>query len=360
MRRFLFPVVAGLAAAALGLSACGATSTAAAKVNDTVISQSSLDSELKAIQKNKAYVDAIQSNGGPTVAGTGKDTFNTAFVAQILNQRILLTVVAQELARMKVTVSDEDLRLARAEVHKNFLSSDGKTSLADDFPKSYVDDLARRSADVLTLQAALANVKIDAAAVTEYYNAHKDELSETCVRHILTDTKEKADAIRARLVAGEDFAAVAKKDSTDTGSGAQGGDLGCDVSQFVAEFQNAAKALPVNQISQPVQSQFGFHIIEVTSRKPKPLDDDAKVQIRHALVGSDSSKLQNDVFSALAKANVTVDPKIGTFQKGNPQTGEPPQVVPKSAPATTTTTAKPGGPTTSSTAAPASTTTAKP
>src|SRR5262249_51944632 len=149
-----------------------------------VISQSSLDSELKAIQGNKAYVDAIQSQGGPPVAGTGKGTFNTAFVAQILNQRILLAVVKQELAKRNVQITDEDLRLAAAQVHQNFLSSDGKTSLADAFPKSYRDQLAERSADVLKLQAALGNVSIDDAAVNDYYNTHKDDLSETCVRHI--------------------------------------------------------------------------------------------------------------------------------------------------------------------------------
>jgi foldase protein PrsA len=354
MRRFLFPVVAGLAAAALGLSACGATSSNAAKVNDTEISQSSLDDELKAIQKNKAYVDAIQQQGAPTVEGAGKGTFNTAFVAQILSQRILLEVVKQELARMKVSVTDEDLKLGRAEVHKNFETGKGDESLADAFPKSYQDTLAERSADVLKLQAALAGVKIDDAAVSEYYNAHKDQLSETCTRHILVADKAKADALRARIVAGEDFAKVAKAESTDSGSGAQGGELGCDISNFVPEFQNAAKALPVNEISQPVQSQFGYHLIQVTSRKPKPLDDNTKVAIRHQLVGSDSTKLQEAVFSAVSKANVQVDPDIGTYQKGDLQKGEPPRVVPAKPPVTTTTAAP------TATTAPSPVTTAKP
>ena len=349
MRRFLFPVAAGLIAAVLGLSACGSSITPAAKVNGTVISQSSLNSELQAIKNNKDYVSAIQSQGAPPIEGAGKNTFNTAFVAQILNQRILLEVVKQELARMKVLVTAEDLRLAAIEVHKNFQTGEGNKSLADAFPKSYRDALAERSADVLRLQAALADVKIDDAAVNDYYNTHKDELSQTCVRHILVATKEKADAIRTRLVGGEDFATVAKAESTDTGSGSQGGALGCDISQFVPEFQNAAKTLPVNEISQPVQTQFGFHIIQVTSRKPKVLDDETKVEIRHTLVGTDSSKLQDSVFAALAKASVEVDPKIGTFKKGNPQTGEPPQVVPNQAPATTTTTAAKSGSTTSTT-----------
>src|SRR5213076_2448166 len=60
VKRFLFPVLAGLAAAVLGLSACGSSAVAAAKVNNTVISQSSLDDELKAILHNKAYVQAIE------------------------------------------------------------------------------------------------------------------------------------------------------------------------------------------------------------------------------------------------------------------------------------------------------------
>jgi len=384
VRRLLSPFLVVAAVASLGLSACNSSPTAAAKVNGTVISQKSLDDELSAIKQNKQYVEAITSQGAPPVDGQGKGTYNSAFVAQILNQRILLTVVHQELEKRKITASPEDLRLAAIEVKSNFELGDGSASLADAFPKSYQTLLAQRSADVELLEASLSNTKIDAPAVTNYYNDHKSDYSETCVRHILVDSMDKATAIKAQLAAGGDFAAIAKAQSTDTSSGAKGGDLGCDISQFVQEFKDAASKLPVNQVSDPVQTQFGFHIIQVTSRKDKPLDDTIRVQIRQQLVQAGSSQIQDVVYGAIAKGKITVNPRIGTFKPGNADTGEPPQVVPNLAPGETTSTEPPAeltptsapgatptttapaaattttAPKTSTTTAPAPTTTAKP
>ncbi len=74
----------------------------------------------------------------------------------------------------------------------------------------------------------------------------------------------KAISITQRLNAGEDFAAVAEKYSDDTGSAANGGDLGFfGRGQMVREFEDAAFSLPIGQISEPVKSQFGYHIIKV-------------------------------------------------------------------------------------------------
>jgi peptidyl-prolyl cis-trans isomerase C len=86
----------------------------------------------------------------------------------------------------------------------------------------------------------------------------------------------KIKAIRERLVKGEDFAAVAKAESDDTGSGAQGGDLGTfGHGRMVPVFEESAFTLPIGEISQPVKSQFGWHLIQVQDR---PLKDFAEVK----------------------------------------------------------------------------------
>lgn len=131
------------------------------------------------------------------------------------------------------------------------------------------------------------------AELHAYYDAHKAEYDEVTARHILIrmkgsqvplrpDEKDltdeealaKAKEIRAKLVAGGDFAATAKVESDDTGSGANGGELGPFThGRMVPAFEQAAFSLKVNEISEPVKSQFGYHIIQVEKREAKSFDE---------------------------------------------------------------------------------------
>lgn len=88
--------------------------------------------------------------------------------------------------------------------------------------------------------------------------------------HILVATEEEATAVTARLDAGEDFAALAAELSTDTGSGAMGGDLGFfGPGMMVPEFEQAVGGLEIGQVSDPVQSQFGWHVAELEETRPQ-------------------------------------------------------------------------------------------
>jgi hypothetical protein len=96
-------------------------------------------------------------------------------------------------------------------------------------------------------------------------------------RHILVADEAAAASVIERLNKGEDFATLAKELSTDTGSGANGGDLGWFGSgQMVAEFETAAFALknPGDYTTTPVQSSFGFHIIQLIAKQERPLSAD--------------------------------------------------------------------------------------
>lgn len=102
---------------------------------------------------------------------------------------------------------------------------------------------------------------------------------EVWARHILLADEASANTVRQRLLNGEDFAKVAAEVSTDTGTKDKGGDLGWFAhGVMVPEFDQAAFQLPIGQISQPVKSQFGYHIIQVLARQDMPLDASAYSQ----------------------------------------------------------------------------------
>jgi hypothetical protein len=104
--------------------------------------------------------------------------------------------------------------------------------------------------------------------------------------HILVPTREDAEAARARIIAGEDFAAVAQELSTDDSTGANGGDLGWFTrEEMVAPFAEAAFSLEPGELSEPVESEFGWHIIEVAeSDADRPLTDTQIARLEQAAI----------------------------------------------------------------------------
>ncbi len=123
-------------------------------------------------------------------------------------------------------------------------------------------------------------------------------VEEARARHILVEKEEDAKAIHKRVKAGEDFAKIAQEASKDPGSGKEGGDLGFFTKErMVPEFGEAAFALKPGEISEPVKSQFGWHIIKLEEKRVKPLPtfDQVKERIAQALAG----KAQSDFLKSL-------------------------------------------------------------
>ena len=111
-------------------------------------------------------------------------------------------------------------------------------------------------------------VKVSDAEIQKYYNDHKSTYAQAAsrdVRHILVNDKKLADQLETQLRSGGDFAKLAKQYSKDPGSAKQGGKLTISKGQTVAPFDKVAFSLKTNEISAPVHTTYGWHIIQALS-----------------------------------------------------------------------------------------------
>jgi peptidyl-prolyl cis-trans isomerase C len=172
-------------------------------------------------------------------------------------------------------------------------------------------------------QQLQAEVKSDDAGVKEFYEKNKKDYETATARHILvrfagskvplkegqkdlTDAEAlaKAQELQKQIKGGKDFAEVAKAESDDTGSGAQGGSLGTfGHGQMVPEFENPAFTLPIDQVSDPVKSPFGYHLIQVQARTAKTL-----AEVRPEIEAKMKPEMARKAIEDLRKqANITLD-----------------------------------------------------
>lgn len=179
--------------------------------------------------------------------------------------------LAQDLAQMPA--NERRAFLLRVLIDMKVMAGAAKTAGMDQTPLfaqrlEYLKDRALRRAYFADAIAAGVTEE-QVRAEYDKYVAQFQPQEEIHAAHILVETKEEADAIEAELKGGADFATIAKEKSIDPGSGANGGDLGFfSKGMMVPEFETAAFALAnPGDISAPVQSQFGFHIIKLEEKR---------------------------------------------------------------------------------------------
>lgn len=129
-----------------------------------------------------------------------------------------------------------------------------------------IDNDKRGLVSGIAIEGIVAEAVTDASVQAAYDARFKDAAPQTeyNAAHILVATREEAEKLKADLAAGADFAELAKAKSTDTGSGATGGDLGWfGLGAMVKPFEDAVVAAKVGEVTGPVQTDFGFHLILV-------------------------------------------------------------------------------------------------
>jgi parvulin-like peptidyl-prolyl isomerase len=257
-------------ALAVGVAACGGGSDtktaedvpvdAIALVGDQEVPKAEYDALLdRAEQSYKAQKRPFPKVGSPEY----NDLKGRA--VQFLVQRYEFRSEAENLG---VKVTDEEVTKRLDQLKKtNFGGSDEKLQ-AELKKLGLTEEQAREEIQDKLLQEKIftkvaGSIKVPETEIETYYKANEEQFTKPReVRHILVKSKEKADELYKELKAGASFAALAKKFSQDTASAKQGGKLTVSKGQTVAPFDKIAFSIDEGEISKPVKTQFGWHIIE--------------------------------------------------------------------------------------------------
>lgn len=205
-------------------------------------------------------------------------------VLDTMEEDLLLAELA---AAQGVEVSDDDVDAQlRAYVGQPVVSEDDEATqeAIPDYVALMIEEAgARTGVSADSVRAFFRAQALRNAWMTEINGPLPTEWPVLSARHILVETEEQANDILARLEAGEDFAALAEELSIDTGSGVQGGELAPAIAEtYVGPFADAIRDAEVGVVVGPVQSEFGYHIIEVTDRTVQPLEGDARSTLLRA------------------------------------------------------------------------------
>jgi hypothetical protein len=278
-------VAAGAAVLAVGLGGCGSTSTAL-EVGDRSISRGDLTEQLE--------------DWGLATQASNESGVDSRAAAQWSSWWVRFTALETWAADQGIEVTDDDRAAAEA-------------LIAESFPGIPVADNAAL-AKLVEWQALLNVLGRDEDLLTAALEANPQlALPVLCSRHILLDTEDDAEEVLELLDEGEDFADLAAERSTDPSAATNGGDLGCQPQgTFVPEFEEAAFAADAGDVVGPVETQFGFHVIEVLS-VGEPTPDQVGPQLEQIVQGEliqGSSPLYADVFADQA---VEVDARFGTW-----------------------------------------------
>ncbi len=178
--------------------------------------------------------------------------------------------------------------------------------------------------------------KVTEQEVKDYYNKHKDDFTSTSqmrASHILVKTEAEANKVLARLKKGEKFEEIAKKESLDTASAKNGGDIGFFTrGQLVPEFEKAAAGLKVGELSGPVKTAYGYHIIKVTDKKTGPVVEFDRVKdVIFQRLSGEKQKEAFDNYIAELRKNYKVEINKDVLAKisQEPKKAEKPQAVPE-------------------------------
>jgi parvulin-like peptidyl-prolyl isomerase len=265
---------------------------------------------------------AAAASTDPVVLTVGPEKITKSQFEQIFDQ---VTSQMPPERRAAAQAPEAKRQLAEQLAELKALAQEARREKIDQTPEAKTQ-LAMRADQLvagLLYQQIAKNAKPTPADVKAYYDEHKAEWDTVTARHILIrmkgsavplrkDEKDltdeealaKANEIRAKIVAGGDFAAIAKAESDDTGSGANGGELGeFTRGHMVPQFEDAAFKLAVTEVSEPVKTQFGYHIIQVQKRETKKMED-VESEIEEKLAPELTQKGVDEIKS---KATITFD-----------------------------------------------------
>lgn len=229
---------------------------------------------------------------------------------QVLSDLINEQLIGQAAKKAKITVTsaevDAEMEKLREQIGPSFDSVLAQYGMT-------VEDLQKNmELNLLVFKVSTKDVTVSEDALMSFFEEHKSDYDQpemVKASHILVETEEKAKEIKKKLAEGADFAELARSESTDPMSAAEGGDLGFFArGRMVPEFEKAAFAMSPGQTSAPVKSEYGYHIIRVTDRKDahEATFDDVKDDIERTIKGNQAKSAQALASELRLEADVTI------------------------------------------------------
>jgi peptidyl-prolyl cis-trans isomerase C len=324
LRRYAPALV--VVALAAGLSGCSSSMSDAATVEypygtgakTMSVNLNDFEKELGELTANEDFRKYLETQQISVTKDNADSVFATVWLSDLITQ----TAVDREFERLGLKLEPADVTQAVRELEAPNAQVDPPLLAPSRIPpdvykklsESYRTTLAERRARGDRVLAAWETA--GPAEAQEFFEQYKEAFECKSVSHVLVKTEAEAKQVLADLEAGEEFADIARETSTDTGSAPQGGQLGClQPGQFVEAFQNAADTAPLDTPVGPIETEFGFHVIEVQS--DTPTYEEVSAQLIPAL------KQGAAVKQAVATAEVTVNPRFGSpgAAQGDQQTG---------------------------------------
>lgn len=214
-------------------------------------------------------------------------------------EQVLQELVFEKILAAKYKVSDDEI---------NFTLDQLRIQYGESLDAQYTKEELTRLATFQVLQekAVTNDITVSEDEMQEHY---AELLPEVNAKHILVADEALAIDLKKQLDDGADFGELATENSTDPGSAEAGGNLGWfNPAQMVPEFSDALLKLTANEISEPVQSQHGWHIIQLLEKGEKEAFEDMKSEIEHTLklAKVDQELIQKSMERELNEAKVTV------------------------------------------------------
>lgn len=315
----------------LGISMIGCSDKAVATVNGEKIPAKYFETYVNwtklVYESNYGYTSSVWKTEMEDTASSSdsksksdeKQTYWDAFKSQILVSMEQSEVVYQKAKEVKVTPTDKEVQEQVDTFNETVNSNDStkeqakKAGINDEFLK-YI--LTRELAYSAYKEYYNKNTKVDESTLKKEYEKNKESYDTVTASHILISTKDdsgnelsdkekaaakqKAEEVLQKAKSGEDFAELAKEYSDDSANASSGGNLGdFTAGEMVEEFSNAAFALDKNEISDIVETQYGYHIIKVTDKATT--FNKAKDRVKSAVL---SEKFNKEVTKLFEEAKI--------------------------------------------------------
>jgi peptidyl-prolyl cis-trans isomerase C len=301
--RLLLVVLAGFV-----LSACGSGKPEVARVGERDVALSDLQHAV-ALQRALADIQGTVCGGEP-VEG---ESAGAACDRAALSGELLWLAVSGYADANDITATGSGAEDAVAQLETQVGADALRQALgARDLTRDDLLELGRRILTIRAVRTAVAEDRIGTDELMAQYDERVLEFTTVQANHILVTSRAEAQSVYRRLrnATQARFATVAKEESTEPGADQSGGDLGTgQASQFVPEFATAVAALEPGEVSRPVQTQFGWHVIYLVDKEVTPFEE-AKAGLVEPVADQEFSGWLEDRADALG---VEVNPRYGRF-----------------------------------------------